>query len=171
MEYEEDTRQAYLADEVDRRSLSANSRTPQYAGLAVAEPGATLSSLDEDNLDGAMAELADQRGLSLTEVSEQVLILAGGERDCVSRAIALLELAALDEDTALRLTVSTEKRMSLPTRARAGRSRMAASPCTTPSTSAWPRHFSSRGSWLVTAPPRSARTSTRLLPSRPARPG
>ena len=120
MEYEEDTRQAYLTDEVDRVLLEnsgmfalSNGRKPQYAGLAVAEPEVTLTDLDDDDLDGAMAELASQRGLTLTDVAGQVLVLSGGERDTHSRAIALLELAALDEDTALSLTVSTEKRDEL----------------------------------------------------------
>ena len=120
MEYEEDTRQAYLTDEVARIQLEnngmfafSNSRKPQYAGLAVAEPEVTLTDLDEDDLDGAMCELASMRGVSVTDLAEQVLVLSGGERDTYSRAVALAELAAMDEDTALSLTVSTEKRDEL----------------------------------------------------------
>ena len=90
----------------------SSSRKPSY-GTAVAEPEVTLADLSEDDLDGAMAEIAEWRGVSLTDVAEQVDILAGGQRDTYSRIVALTELAALDEDTALALAVSTEKRDEL----------------------------------------------------------
>ena len=87
--------------------------TKSYYPPVDTEPEMTLTDLGDDELDLAMAELAGQRGISLTEVSEQVDVLAGGERDTQSRAVALLELAAMDSDAALSLSVSAEKRDAL----------------------------------------------------------
>jgi hypothetical protein len=94
-------RQAFLDDEVARLQVEnqglfafGNTRRPSYG--IVPDPEVTVADLTDDDIDGALAELREQRGVSVTELSEQVLILTGGERDAQSRAMAVLELASMD---------------------------------------------------------------------------
>ena len=56
-----------------------------------------------------MAELAAARGLSVSEASDLVLAMTGGERDVHSRAAALVELVT-EEAEVLGLAVSAEAR-------------------------------------------------------------
>ena len=69
-------RNAYLADEVARLQNEhhglfafANSNRPSYG--IVPDPEPTLADLTDDDIDGAVAELAAQRGISITELGEQ----------------------------------------------------------------------------------------------------
>lgn len=103
---DEQVRQAYFGDELARIQAEnsamfafSNSRVPSY-GTAVPDPEATLADLDDETVDGAITELAAQRGVSITELGEQILTLTGGERDLQSRAMAVAELAAMPPDEA-----------------------------------------------------------------------
>ena len=110
MDYSEaDIRRAFLADEVSRLQTEnsgmfafTGSRVPSY-GTAVADPEPTAADIDDDTVDTALSELASQRGLSLSAVSEAVTELTGGLRDTQSRAMAVIELAAMPEDEAAAL--------------------------------------------------------------------
>ena len=110
MDYSEaDIRRAFLADEVSRLQSEnsgmfafTGSRVPSY-GTAVADPEPTAADIDDDTVDTALSELASQRGLSLSQVSEAVTELTGGLRDTQSRAMAVIELAAMPEDEAAAL--------------------------------------------------------------------
>ena len=62
-----------------------------------------MADLTEDDVENAIAELAAERGIGITELSEQVLMLTGGERDSVSRAQAVVELANMPGDEAAAL--------------------------------------------------------------------
>jgi hypothetical protein len=94
--------QAFLGDEVDRLLLEnhsmfalTSSNRPSYG--AVPDPEVTMS-LDESDVNGAITELAAARGISTTDLAEQVFVLSGGEHDTQARAQAVVELAAMDED-------------------------------------------------------------------------
>ena len=50
-----------------------------------------------------MSELASQRGISLSALSEAVIELTGGLRDTESKAAAIIELASMPEDEAAAL--------------------------------------------------------------------
>ena len=107
MDYtDEQVRQAYFSDELARLQSEnsglfafSNSRVASY-GTAVPDPEPTMADLDDDLVDGAFTELAAQRGVSITELGEQILALTGGERDMQSRALAVAELAAMPPDEA-----------------------------------------------------------------------
>lgn len=130
MEYTaEDLHEAFLADEVawiqqENHSLFAlsNDRKPSYAGVYAGPEGGGVT-FTHDDVDGARYELAGTFGgmLDTGDVERAVLSLSGGERDEVSLAAAVVELAAMSPrqvtqliaDGEAALTVTAEHRRRL----------------------------------------------------------
>ena len=101
MEYDEDTlRRAWLADEAARIQAEnsdlfafSSSHRPAY-GTALDEP--EVIDLDESYVNTAIAELAAERGVPVTDLAEAVFMLSGEEHDTEARAAAVIELANMD---------------------------------------------------------------------------
>jgi hypothetical protein len=103
---------AFAADEISRYVLMQHERGPEYSPLALTDAEPELDGLSPSDVDEAAWELASERGMDPAEVLAAVDALAGGERDTVTRACALVQLAALD-DGAIELTVTAAKREQL----------------------------------------------------------
>ena len=111
----EELETAFLADEAarimqDNRDLFAFSNPRKASYGMVSDRDAEAADLDANDVDGAIFELARERGIDAADVLDQIDALAGGERDTQTRARAVLALAAMAEDDALELAVSAEAR-------------------------------------------------------------
>jgi len=110
MDYTDDQlRQAFLADEAARiqaenSDLFAFSSSHRPAcGTALEEPEISLTDLDESYVNTAIAELAAERGVPVTDLAEAVFMLSGEEHDTEARAMAVIELANMDPDEMVSL--------------------------------------------------------------------
>jgi hypothetical protein len=99
--YDADTLQrAFFGDEVERIQLEhhnlfslTSTRVPSYGVLPDSE---VSMSLDESDVNNAIMELAAARGISITDLAEQVFVFSGGQHDTQARAEAVVELAGMD---------------------------------------------------------------------------
>jgi hypothetical protein len=115
---------AFAADEVARLTVAAADMAlrrpfrPVYGDLELSrgcEPApVTVDDITDDDLSGAVAQLAIARGENYSQTWAQVRSLAGGEGDTGSLVAGIIKLARSDPGTAeLAATISAEDRRAL----------------------------------------------------------